>query len=149
MKKILSIASVVLLGLFVSVNCLAKDGWMTNFAKAQKKAQQEKKLMLVDFTGSDWCPWCMKLENEVFSKDVFKKFAAKNLVLVFLDFPRSKSQSAAIKMQNSALSQKYGIRGFPTVLLLDSNGKVVARTGYRRGGAENYVKYLKELMGKK
>jgi len=103
--------------------------------------------MLLDFTGSDWCGWCIKLKKEVFTKAAFKKYADAELVLVELDFPRNKPQSQEIKEQNEALAKKYGIRGFPTIVLLSPEGELVGKTGYRRGGAEAYVKHLEELIG--
>lgn len=127
----------------------AHSDWMTNFEAAKAKAKAENKPILVDFTGSDWCGWCIKLDKEVFTKAPFKEYAAENLILLEIDFPRKKEQSAEQKAQNEALAEKYGIRGFPTILLLDAEGKVIERTGYQRGGAENYVTHLKGLLAGK
>lgn len=125
------------------------NGWLNDF-EAAKKASAEKKLpILADFSGSDWCGWCIKLDKEVFSQTEFKNFASSNLVLFIADFPRRKEQTSAVKEQNNKLSAEFGIEGFPTVLLLDSNGKQLARTGYQPGGAAAYVRHLKELLGKK
>lgn len=112
---------------------------MTDFEAAQAKAAAEQKPMLLDFTGSDWCGWCIKLDKEVFSQEAFQNYAAEALVLVELDFPRGKDQSAKLKAQNKALAEKYGIRGFPTILILSPEGELIEKTGYRRGGAESYV----------
>jgi protein disulfide-isomerase len=120
--------------------------WMTDFDAATAKAKADEKPLLVNFTGSDWCGWCIKLDKEVFSKSTFKDYAEENLVLVEIDFPRGKSQSAELKAQNEALAGKYGIRGFPTILLLDADGKVIKQTGYRRGGPEKYVEHLKGIL---
>ena len=68
----------------------AKAGWLTSYEQAQKEAQSKKKLLLMDFTGSDWCGWCIMLDKEVFSKKEFQEYASKNLVLLELDFPRMK-----------------------------------------------------------
>lgn len=125
------------------------SGWMTDFEAAKAKAEAEEKPMLVDFTGSDWCGWCIKLDKEVFSKAAFKDYASENLILVEIDFPRGKQQSDEIKEQNQALAEKYGIRGFPTILVMDSDGKEVERTGYRRGGPEKYVEHLKGILAAK
>ncbi|MBL6829208.1 MAG: thioredoxin family protein, partial [Puniceicoccaceae bacterium] len=111
---------------------MAGDDWMTDFAAAKIKAAAEQKPLLLDFTGSDWCGWCIKLDKEVFSQKVFKEFAADNLVLVELDFPRGKEQSEDLKAQNKALSEKYGIRGFPTILVLSPEGELIEKTGYQR-----------------
>jgi thioredoxin-related protein len=117
--------------------------WITNLPAALKEARASGRKVLVDFSGSDWCGWCIKLDKEVFSKTAFKDFAKKNLVLVIIDFPRSKSQSSAVKAANRQLVQKYGVRGYPTVLLLDGHGKVLLKTGYRPGGPDGYISHLK------
>ncbi|MEM9479702.1 MAG: thioredoxin family protein [Verrucomicrobiota bacterium] len=120
--------------------------WHTDFEKAKELAKSLSRPLLLDFTGSDWCGWCIKLDKEVFSEKSFKSYAAENLVLVELDFPNRKKQSVEEKKQNEALAKKYGIRGYPTILLVDANGKELARTGYQRGGADSYVDHLKELL---
>lgn len=123
----------------------AQGSWLTDFKAAQAKAKQEKKYMLVDFTGSDWCGWCIKLHDEVFDQKTFKAEAPKQFVLVELDFPHEKEQSDDLKKQNKELSEKYNVEGFPTVLLLDAAGEVIARTGYQEGGPEEYLKHLAEF----
>ena len=122
--------------------------WLTNFEAAQKLAKEKNLPILADFTGSDWCKWCIRLDHEVFSKNEFKKYAKNNLVLLMVDFPSKKNQPQAEKDQNIVLEQKYGVQGYPTVLLLDTEGKETARTGYKRGGASVYVYHLKELLKK-
>jgi len=126
-----------------------KAKWLTSFSEAKTQASKRKVPILADFSGSDWCGWCIKLDKEVFSKSAFTDYASKNLVLLMVDFPRKKHQDAALKQQNEKLSTQFGIEGFPTVLLLDSDGNVLARTGYRPGGAEVYVKHLQDLVQKK
>ena len=124
--------------------------WMTDFAAAKAKAKAENKPLLVDFTGSDWYSWCMKLNKEVFSKKAFQDYATEAFVLVEIDFPSRKiKQSAELKAQNEALAEKYGIKGFPTILILDADGKVIQQTGYQRGGAEKYVEHLKGILAEK
>jgi thioredoxin-related protein len=149
MKKLLMMVAVTL-GLALSSTVYAGQGWSTDFTKAKAEAKMGKKMILADFSGSDWCGWCIKLDKEVFSKAKFKKFAKENLILLMVDFPRNKKkQSKAVQKQNAEMAQKYSIRGFPTVLLLDYNGKVLAQTGYQQGGPEAYIKHLKKLMKKK
>ncbi len=146
-KTALMLAAVVVL---FSLPCLAAEsGWTEDFAAAKKQAAAEHKDLLIDFTGSDWCGWCKKLEKEVFSTAVFKREAPRHFVLVRLDFPRRVQQSAALKAQNRKLMRKYGVRGFPTVILADARGNEYARTGYRRGGAEKYIANLDKLRSKK
>jgi len=120
--------------------------WMTDFEAAKTKARAENKALLLDFTGSDWCGWCIKLKDEVFTQAAFKEYAAENLILVELDFPRNKPQSEALVLQNETLAEKYAIRGFPTILILSPDGELVEKTGYKKGGAENYVQHLKSII---
>lgn len=120
--------------------------WTSNFEEAKKEAAERNVPILADFAGSDWCGWCIQLDQEVFSKKEFKTYANDNLVLFLADFPERKAQSSEVKKQNQELAFKYGIEGFPTVLLLDSNGKVLARTGYMEGGAKAYVKHIQDLI---
>jgi protein disulfide-isomerase len=121
----------------------AELSWRTDFAQASQEAAQQHKYMLLDFTGSDWCPWCIKMDKEVFSQSQFSTFALKNLILVKLDFPRKAPQSPAEKSQNQDLAKKYAIEGFPTYILLDSNGKEVRRqVGYLQGGATAFIDWL-------
>jgi len=119
--------------------------WLTDMKKALKKAAQEKKDLLLNFTGSDWCIWCRRLHSEVFSQKVFKEEIPKYFVLVELDFPRAKPQSSNLQKQNREWLMKLGVQGFPTIFLTDSKGRPYAKTGYLPGGAENYVKHLKKL----
>lgn len=120
--------------------------WETNLEKAIKKAKQENKTILVNFTGSDWCIWCKRLTDEVFSKSEFEDYAKEKLILVKLDFPRSIEQSQETKLYNNQLAARYGIEGFPTILLLNSSGVMIAQTGYQPGGAANYVTHIKSYL---
>lgn len=120
--------------------------WETNFKEAVVKAKKENKALLVNFTGSDWCGWCIRLDKEVFSKEEFAKYADKNLVLVKIDFPRKTQLSEELKQQNQALAGKYGVRGLPTILLMDSNEEILLQTGYRRGGPDAYIDHLKAAI---
>lgn len=124
------------------------DMWVTDYAAAVKKAKKENKSLLLNFTGSDWCGWCIKLDKEVFSQAEFKEYAEENLVLVKLDFPKRTQISEAEKAQNNELAQKYGIRGFPTIILLDNDEKLVGQTGYQRGGAAAYVEHVEGMISK-
>ncbi len=146
MKMYLSI--VLMFSLLLSSSWAANQNWLTNFDDALKMAKKEKKPILADFTGSDWCGWCIKLHKEVFSKQEFTKYAAKNLVLLELDYPMNKPQNKALKAQNKKLAERYKIQGYPTVLLLDANGDVLSQTGYQKGGAVKYVKHLESLLSK-
>ena len=116
--------------------------WPTSFEAAISKAKAEKKFVLAAFTGSDWCPWCQKLKSEVFDKPPFPAAVGKRFALVNIDFPHDKKLSDALKKQNAALQKRYGCWTYPTVLVLTANGDVVARTGYREGGPQPYLKQL-------
>jgi protein disulfide-isomerase len=105
--------------------------WQTDLAKAQALAKKENKLVMLDFTGSDWCGWCIKLNAEVFSKSEFEEYAKKNLILVEVDFPRKKKLSQEQQKANNTLQEKYKIEGYPTIIVLDSEGKQVGKTGYK------------------
>lgn len=126
----------------------AKDNldWQDNLESALQKAKVENKAVLVNFTGSDWCIWCQRLSNEVFSKDEFKDYADENLILVRLDFPKNIEQSTETKMYNNQLAQRYNVQGFPTVLLFNPSGKLVLTTGYQQGGPITYINHLKSYL---
>ena len=119
------------------------EGWLTDLEKAKAQAKAEKKMVLIDFTGSDWCGWCIKFDEETLSKTEFKEFAKKNLVLVELDYPRKKQQSAALKAANERLKKQYKVTGFPTFVLLDSGGEEIGRqVGYIEGGPPAFIKKI-------
>ncbi len=118
------------------------QSWETDYAGAVSKAKSENKLVLLNFTGSDWCGWCHKLKREVFNEAVFQQYANESLVLVEVDFPRKKNLPKKVKEQNKALLDKYGVKGFPTILLLDADERLILKTGYRKGGAAPYVRHL-------
>jgi protein disulfide-isomerase len=140
------ISLLIALGLtLVGITASAESNWVTDYKKAQEDAKASKKLMLLEFTGSDWCGWCMKLDKEVFSTPEFQNFASKNLVLVKLDFPRSKPQTEALKKQNEQLAQKYGIQGFPTIIVLNGQGEKVGELGYIEGGPSPFLAKLETL----
>lgn len=162
MKKIL--VAVFMLTLMVSIGCASdsnsnsinsKDSknssnitWVENLEDGIVIAKKENKNILINFTGSDWCIWCKRLNGEVFTQKQFADYAKKNLVLVRLDFPRNTPQSEVTKQYNNNLARKYGIQGFPTIILLDKNGNFVYQTGYQEGGADNYVKHLSQIFSK-
>ena len=126
------------------------EGWTHDYEAAKAQAKKEGKDMLLDFTGSDWCGWCIKLNEEVFSKDTFKNSVPKDFVLVELDFPRDKSKLSQETIdQNNRLKKEFGIRGFPSIYLTDAEGVPYAKTGYQAGGPEKYVAHLKELQENK
>jgi thioredoxin-related protein len=123
--------------------------WLTSVPDAQAIAKKDNKLVLLDFTGSDWCSWCKKLDKETFSKPEFNTYAAKNLVLVEVDFPSQKSQADALKQANNALQKKYNVEGFPTLVALKPDGTVVwTQTGYLAGGPSAMIAQLDDARKK-
>lgn len=123
------------------------ENWMTDWEAAKAKAKAENKPILINLTGSDWCSWCIKLEEKVLSQQVFKDFAAKNLVLMEADFPRKNEQSVELKKQNKALRKQYLKGGYPTVWLLDAEGnKLSDDLGEFGNDPEAWVRKLGELI---
>lgn len=146
--KLPLLACIAGLATFTTSSTLMAGGedWMTDFSAAKAKAAKENKSLLVDFTGSDWCGWCIRLNEEVFSHEAFKKGVAETFVLVELDYPQDSSKiPQATQEQNQKLKDQYKIQGFPTILLMNAEGLPFAKTGYQQGGPENYVSHLNEL----
>jgi len=103
----------------------AAPAWMTDLPAAQVQAKKENKLVLINFTGSDWCGWCKKLQDEVFSTKEFEQYAKHNVVLVEIDFPDKKPQIQQLKTANEALQTKFQAEGYPTIVVLNKDGKEV------------------------
>lgn len=145
--RLLLVTSLVSGGIIASSE--AAEGWKTDYTAALAEAAKENKMVLLDFTGSDWCGWCIKLQKDTFSKPEFKKFAQESLVLVELDFPRGKTQSDELKKQNEELAEKFGVQGFPTLVLLDPQGKEATRNvGYLQGGPEAFIQWIESARNR-
>jgi thioredoxin-related protein len=128
--------------------CRAGDlNWLTDYDAAVAQAGREGKAVLVDFTGSDWCGWCMKLKAEIFDTPEFAAFAHANLVLLEVDFPKHKKLSAEQQRKNDALQEKFGVEGFPTLFVLNASGKPSAKAGYMSGGPLPFIAALKRAPG--
>ena len=125
----------------------ASDIWSTDYEASIAQAAASKKAILLEFTGSDWCPPCMKQNKDVFEQAAFEDYAKDKLVLVKLDFPRRKEQDPAIKERNQKLSTQYGVEGFPTIILLSPEGKELARqVGYGGGGVPGFIDWAKKNL---
>jgi thioredoxin-related protein len=122
--------------------------WLTNYDQALKQAAAENKPLVIDFTGSDWCGWCIRLDQEVFSQPEFTSYAKENVVLLKLDFPRKKTLPPQETEQNEKLAKQYGIQGFPTIIVLDPKGKQLGKLGYQKGGATNWIASLEKVTKK-
>lgn len=142
----------LLFAFFFLFTSFAKPAWLTNFDAAKDEASKEHKYILLNFSGSDWCIPCMRLEKDIFSNDVFTSYASANLVLLNADFPRNSKNklSKEQQKQNDALADRYNQQGsFPFTLLLDGNGKIIkAWDGYYKEGADHFVTEIKEAIAK-
>ena len=124
----------------------AESSWATDYQKAQEEAKANHKLIFLDFTGSDWCGYCFQFDKAILSQPQFKDYASKNLVLVEVDFPRRKEQSVEIKKQNMELARRYQIEGFPTLVVLDGEGKTIWRyDGLYQGGVAAFLAELDKV----
>jgi protein disulfide-isomerase len=120
--------------------------WNPDFKASLAKAKETQRPLLVNFTGSDWCPWCIKLHDEIFEKPEFKEYAKEKLVLSIIDFPRKTEQPAEVKKANAALRDKYGVKGYPTVVVFDSDGKKIGELGYVDGGPKAFLAELEKAL---
>jgi len=129
MKKLLLALFGICCGasLFAATGSTTPQGWYDDFAAAQDASAKTGRPILALFTGSDWCPYCVKLKKNFLDKAAFKTFAAGNVVLFFADFPRRAKLPEKLKKQNSELAKKYGIEGFPTTVVISPKGKEMGR----------------------
>ena len=146
MKKL----SVMLLSCCALAQVLAAEpDWSTDLPKALAKAKAENKMVLMDFTGSDWCGWCIKFKKEALDTAEFSYYAVKNLVLVEVDFPNKKPQTEALKKANKELGTRYKVEGYPTFVVLGKDGKELGRQdGYEAGGAKAFIAKLDDFKKK-
>lgn len=147
-RMILALALIALLG--VAGASAAGDLWSDDFEASKKLAAKEGKDLVIDFTGSDWCGWCIKLDKEIFSQEGFKSVAPKNFVLVVVDSPRDKTILTEAKYkENRELISEYGVTGYPTILLTDAQGRPYAKTGYKKTTPAEYAADLVKLQEKR
>jgi protein disulfide-isomerase len=123
--------------------------WGLDLPTALNQARSENKLVLLDFTGSDWCPWCIKFDQEVLSTSAFAAYAGRKLELVKLDFPHQVQLSDVLRRDNEALKKQFNVDGFPTYILLNAAGKELGRqTGYAEGGPDAFIAELERFGGR-
>ena len=147
MKSIFKTAAV----LFATATLALAGGesWMTDWAAAKAKAKAENKPILFNLTGSDWCAPCLILKKQVFTQKAFLDYAAENLILFEADLPKKKEQPAALKEQNTALEKTYLSDSYPTVLVLDADGKKLSEDlGALKGGPDAFIAKIKEVIAK-
>jgi thioredoxin-related protein len=141
----------VVIGFLATSGLVSAADWQTDYDKALQTAKDENKRVLLDFTGSDWCGPCIQMKQRIFSRPEFVSYAEKNLVLVEVDYPQRKKQSASLVKQNERLAKQYGIeeKGFPTLVLLDPAGKIVREfSGYDGENAADIIAWI-EGKGKR
>jgi len=124
-----------------------RAAWLTDYNAALQQARDEGKLVLINFTGSDWCGWCIRLKSEVFEKPEFASFANANFVLLEVDFPRRKAQTEQQRINNGILQNKYRIEGYPTLVVASDNGRPMHLLGYVEGGPSAFITELKRTPG--
>lgn len=127
----------------------AADSWYTtDYQAALEQAAKENKPVFLEFTGTKWCPPCQMMERDTFDKKAFQEFAKKNLVSVKIDvMPDGRSVVASAQKQNAELLSKYQIQAFPTFVLLNPQGKEIAREmGYMHGGPEGFIAWVKKSL---
>lgn len=122
-----------------------KLDWTTDYGAALQQAKAENKLVFINFTGSDWCPYCFSLRDEVFVTQDFERYAKRNLVLLEIDFPRRKELPKEQKARNKELASMYRVRGFPTIVVLSPEGKQVGALGYQPGGPRPFLAELNRM----
>ena len=147
MRKIAPLLFAVLLSA-----CAPRPGqafeWRTDLNPAAADARQNQRLLLLNFSGSDWCGWCKKLDAEVFSQPAFQEYAATNLVAVLADFPRRTKLDEKLQAQNERLMQHFQVEGFPTILLFSPEGEFIARLGYQPGGPAAFIQSIRQAAAR-
>jgi protein disulfide-isomerase len=153
MKKLILTLFLVLGSLTIQAQELT---WHTDMNKALEVSKKTKKPLLLFFTGSDWCGWCIRLQKEVLKTPEFAKWAKDNVVLVELDFPRRTAQQPEIQKQNMELQQALGVRGYPTVWFVNAtkkDGKInleqIGSTGYVAGGPTAWLAGANQILANK
>lgn len=152
MKKLLTFVFAVFCVQFfclsqAEANTQTKINWVTNYEDAVNQSKASSKPMVLFFTGSDWCGWCTKLEEEVLDTADFAQAAGDKFIFVKLDFPQNTSLSPQQTAQNKQLQKKFEVRSFPTLIILDSQQQQqIGTTGYRPGGGKQYAQHLLKMV---
>ncbi|MFK7748473.1 MAG: thioredoxin family protein [Kordia sp.] len=139
----------IVLSFFLCTSFIFAQEWQTNFEAAKEMASDENKPIILVFQGSDWCAPCIKLDKEIWSTDSFKAYAKDHYILLQADFPRRKKNKLSQDQtaQNAKLAEKYNKNGiFPFVVILDSNGKVLGQTGYKKIAVADYIETINSFV---
>lgn len=120
--------------------------WISSYEEAVNQSKATSKPMILFFTGSDWCGWCHKLERESLETPDFARAAGDKFIFVKLDFPMNSQLPSNITAQNKQLQKKYDVRGFPSIVILDSQERQIGVTGYRPGGGQQYAEHLFKIV---
>jgi thioredoxin-related protein len=120
--------------------------WLNDYSKAQAQAKTEGKFVLINFTGSDWCGWCIKLRKDVFLRPEFEAYAKSNLVLLEIDFPKRKPLPPALQQQNQKLAEQFQVQAYPTLIVLDAQGIKLGRISYGSGGPKPFISEVERLI---
>jgi protein disulfide-isomerase len=142
MKRILSVLLFCMAVALAPAAASDVYSWETDFRTALSEAERLDRVVFAYFAGSDWCSWCARLHAEILYTDLFAEFQSRYLVPLLIDFPRNRPQSEAQNAANGALAERFGVRGFPTVIILNPDGTERFRTGFVEGGPGNYVAHL-------
>ena len=148
MKKSIPLLLFALLFLAAGLSTGRAFEWRTDLAQAAADARQNQRAILLNFSGSDWCGWCKRLDAEVFSQAAFQEFARSNLVAILADFPRRTAQDDALKAQNERLMQHFQIQGFPTLLLFTPEGELIGQLGYQPGGPAAFIQAIQQTQAR-
>lgn len=133
----------------LALSLSAAAEWRTDFEAAKTEAKKDGKIIVMNFTGSDWCGFCIKMKKDALDMKAFTDYAAKNAVLVEVDFPSRKKLPAAQQKANEALRKKYEVEGYPTFVFTDSTGKEVGRhVGYLQGGPLAFIDRMEKAKAK-
>jgi protein disulfide-isomerase len=122
--------------------------WRTDLPQAAADARQNQRAILLNFSGSDWCGWCKRLDAEVFTQAAFQEYASSNLVAILADFPRSTALDDALKAQNERLMKHFQVQGFPTLLLFTPEGELIGQLGYQPGGPAAFIQAIQQTQAR-
>jgi thioredoxin-related protein len=140
----------ILIALFLAIGIPNGSAfeWRTDLAAATADAKENDQLLLLNFSGSDWCGWCKRLDAEVFSQDEFKTYADSSLVPLLADFPRKSPQEKDLQAQNQRLMKHFNVQGFPTLLLFNSEGELIGQLGYQPGGPKAFIQAIEQAVAR-